>query len=441
MSDLFVEDIDGQLSFWEDNRVLDNLRDNYLVAFVRKEIKNFQTKLDFLNKYKNDLIAGKLNFEVKRDFEVFIETFFQMYDELTTEEFLAFLENFSSEFHKLCKLFLDYLQRYIYNNGIGYELENKRIKQIENLILMDPVSFRDIYYRTIKSKINDRSKLRVNNYLVFRGQDLVDKINNAINKEELKKFNNYLLGDIKDLVSEVAFNDIFVKGELDFLEEDQRGIFCVLLLYYLENFVYNRLEEDSLPQDVVTKLEMFIVYNFSNKFILSERQMAIYEKVKENVGTRLSEYIIIRSEEIKKHLRDFDEFEKFKVSGKIRIIEEKENLDFLPNIIDEENLKLELEYFLMDVFMLEGNFEKINLPIFQKELEIERHIAMQLALEYLKRFVYKNQGTNNKMIYILEYYVYQENNFVVRDSSLCLTKSILYNRVNRRNVAKSNKLR
>ena len=444
MGEKYIEEKNGQLSFFKEERVLNNQQESYFVNFIKKGIKIFQSKLDFLNFYKNDYISGKLNFEVKKEFDDFINKFLQMYNELAIEEFLFFQENYSSEYHKLCKLFLDYLQRYIYNLGIGHDLENEKVKQIENLVLMDQVTFRDTYYKKIKSKIINRSKLRVNNYLIFQGYALIDKVNQVVNKEELKRINNSLLIEVNELINEVAFQEIFVNGDLNFLESNQRGIFSILLLYYLGHFVYNKLnQEECISLDIVQKLELFIVYNFSNDYILSDEQLKIYEKVKESVSLRLSDYIITRSQEIKKHLHDFDEFNKFISSGKYRVIEESEELDFLPNIVNEEDLKIELEYFLMDVFMLEGNFTKVNLPIFQKSLEIEKHIAMELALEYMKRFVYRNQYSGNKMIYTLEEYIYTDDNFIVHDSSLCLIKSQLYSRVSKRNVkrvAKSNKL-
>lgn len=73
-----------------------------------------------------------------------------MYEVLSMDELLYIQENYASEYHKLCKLFLEYLNRYVYSEGLATKLMDGTIIQIENLIAMDQVAFRDTSYKEIK---------------------------------------------------------------------------------------------------------------------------------------------------------------------------------------------------------------------------------------------------------------------------------------------------
>ena len=137
-----------------------------------------------------------------------------------------------------------------------------------------------------KSKINDRKKLRVNNYVLFRGKNLLQRLDTFISREDFKLATMDLNHDINSLVKNDSLNEIFFKLDSSFLEQEQKGILCMLLLYYLENCVYRVIA--NVSSKVIEKLELFVVYNFSDQFILSETQNRTYEKVKENVSKKLS---------------------------------------------------------------------------------------------------------------------------------------------------------
>mgnify|MGYP003303189588 CR=1 FL=1 len=65
---------------------------------------------------------------------------------------------------------------------------------------------------------------------------------------------------------------------------------------------------------------------------------------------------------------------------------------------------------------------------------------MKLALEYLRRYVYrvsKDYRMEDPNIIAIENYIYFDSNFHVSNSGLCLAKSVLMDRVARRNFLKN----
>lgn len=437
----FIENKDGQLSFFEEsnNLIEKEQNDPIIIEFIKKKIKSFHSKISFFEKYKNDKdlsIVEKLKKDLKNDYDEFISSFTLMYQELSMEELLFIQENYASEYHKLCKLLLEYLNRYVYSIGAGNKLDDTTIIQIENLVLMDQVAFRDAYYKEIKATIENRNKLRLNNYLVFDGEALLKRLNSMITREEQNSATKDLNKDITALVTNNSLNEIFYKLDSDFVLEEQKGTLSMLLLYYLERCVYHVIVPNKeVSSKMIEKIELFIVYNFSNKFELNIGQKRTYEIVKTHVSKKLSSYIMRESERLKKCLNDFEKLEAFKNSKKYRLVEQTEDLEDFPQSISEGELKLLLENFLNTVFMLRGNLKKDNLPIFLEEMEEERHLSMELALEYLRLFVYKFANIENEMIFTLEDYIFAERSFHVSNSNLSLVKSKLYSRTGRRNVA------
>ena len=137
MGNELIEDVNGQLSFLVESTSLKekNSNDSYIIEFIKTKIKSFQSKLDFLTRYddeKDISLVQKLNTGLKKDFDEFIVSFAKMYEVLTMDEILFIQENYSTEYHKLCKLFLEYLYRFVYSEGIGSRLEDGLIIQIKN---------------------------------------------------------------------------------------------------------------------------------------------------------------------------------------------------------------------------------------------------------------------------------------------------------------------
>lgn len=348
---VFQEEHDGQFSFFTDVEEVKVISpDITFVTFMKEEIKKFQSKLNSFVKYKNEESFGRLNALLKKDFEEFIAKFLDLYKLLPVEQILIIQENYSSEYHRLCRLFLEYLNRFVYNKNLLERLDDFEVIQIENLIMLDPVSFRDVFYRDIKGKIEKRKKLRVNHYLVIHGPALLERMNASFLNEDFAIPN--LTQDVNALVYHMSVNDVFVHYDSDFIEKEQSGTLSMLLLYYLEKSVYHCLPtEDTLPRDMIEKIELYIVYHFSEQFQLLPNQEKTYEQVKMSVARRLSNYIKKNVAILKRQIKDYDTICKFQDSGKYQLVTE-EAIDLLPNPVTEMELRMALETFLTTVFVL-----------------------------------------------------------------------------------------
>lgn len=413
MNDLYYKELDGQLSFLEP--VEKSVPD--FILFVRQNIKQLQTEIILLEKFN---IFEKQQM-VKKDFYTFIVSFFEIYHSLSLEETLFIIENYSSEYHNLCKLFLEYLERFLFSKGIAENIEDSFTIEIENFILNDQVKFRNIYYLHIIETIMKRKKLRVNNYLVFRGNALLNRLN-------FLEDQSFMNEELDLVVKSLAKDELFLKCPDDFLEENGKSTLSMFILYYLEN---NKVEKT-----IRERLELFVVYYLTDTFLLNDFQKQMFERVKINVATYVKKYILTYAPQIKSHLEDFISLSKFNKSGKVRMIEENELLDDLPKLIGKEELKLEIENFLNVVFMLDSTLSKQQLPIFSNDIIKERHLSLELALYYFSLFVYPEHLENSK-IERLEDYLVEEPHFVVQNSFLCMTKSKMYDKVNRRNIKDS----
>lgn len=436
-----MEETNGQLSFLKSEDSLLESQEPSIVDYARGQIKMFQSKIRMMTEIESrrmdSITLLKLNHALKNEMEVFISSFFKKYLFLTTEEQWFIQENYSSEYHKLCKLFLEYLDRYVYSEGLGNKIEDSFIVQLEKFIAMDQVSFRDSYYKEIIKTIVKRNKLRVNHYLIFSGKNLLERLNANVSLEEKNLAIHDLKEDVDSLITNSTIHDVFLKYDSDFIEKESAGVLSMLLLYYLNQYVYLSNSNSSIPEKMVEMMEMYIIYHMSSSFLLSKVQEETLKKVKLHVSVSLGDYIRKESLLIEKDIRDFDELEQFKKSKKFRFIEETENLDELPRPITKESLRLELEMFLNRVFMLSESHEKKYMPIFLEEMKEERHKALELGLQYLYRFGYSNLVCDEDFIFTLEDYIASEEDFHVKDPNLCLTKSTLFSRTNKRYVSAS----
>lgn len=295
MNQSFREETNGQLSFLELGESITESQDPSIISFARTKIKTFQSKFKTMFEYEAKMLDSfsllKLNHALKNEMDVFLATFFEMYHTLTIEEQSFIQENYSSEYHKLCKLFLEYLARYVYSDGIGTRIEDSFVMQIENFIAMDQVSFRDWYYKEIIKNVVNRNKLRVNHYCIFSGKNLLKRFNTVASLEEKSLVVQDLKHDVQELIANPAFNDLFLKYDLDFVEKESTGILSMLLLYYLEQCVYSSNSLTELPKKAIEAFEMYIVYHLTSTFLLSEEQKNTLEKVKKNVSEVLASYI------------------------------------------------------------------------------------------------------------------------------------------------------
>lgn len=422
------KEIYEQLSFIEVSNVSKKKAEPSLITFIRRRIDAFKDKSCELKKENKNL---------KKDYEIFIQDFLKMWDALSIEEDLFIQENFATDYHNLCKLFMDYLNTFVYADGLTTALENNSIVRIEKLVLNDTVTYRDPLYVSIIKNVKNRSKLRVNNYLVINGKNLLEKLNYLFYEENFNK--NELYDYIVGFNDYVSFEDIFEKFDPRFIEENNREILAMLLLWYLEKCVYNDIDASrKLNDKSIQQMEIFIVYYMSDNFELTEKQKRTYKQVQISISKKFSSFINKEAVCLESDIRDFDSLKGLSEQEKYKLIDGTENLNNFPSVIDREELKTRLRNFLNHAFLLGTKNRKENLPIFLEELTTERHKALTLALEYIKRFVYKgNEEITDPVIWTLEDYIYHEENLKLTDSTLCVTKSDLLARTSLRYVKAS----
>ena len=143
-------------------------------------------------------------------------------------------------------------------------------------------------------------------------------------------------------------------------------------------------------------------------------------------------------------LNDFDRIEDFRKNGQIRIIESEDDISSLPVPYSEDEVRLKLETFLRSIFRSTRYVD--DLLIFRDELKNLRNEVLEIALEYLYRFVYKVSEyykMDDTFIMTLENSIIKCNDFSLKNSSseLCYAKSILLSRVARRNILSSSLVR
>lgn len=405
-----------QLSFIEINNVSKKKAEPSLISFIRRRIEAFKDKACELRKD---------NKELNRDYEIFIQDFLKMWDALSIEEDLFIQENFATDYHNLCKLFMDYLDTFVYADELTTALNNSEIIRIEKMILNDLVMYRDQFYLNVKNKVSNRDKMRVNNYLVINGKALLEKLNYLFSEESFNK--NELYDYIVGFNNYVSFEDIFENFDPRFIEENNRETLAMILLWYLEKCVYNTLDDSKkLSDKSIQQMELFVVYYVADNFELTEKQKRTYKQAQKSISKKISSFVNKEAICLESDIRDFDTLKRLSEQEKYKLIDGTENLNDFPKVIDRGELKARLRNFLNYAFLLGTKNKKENLPIFLEELTTERHKALTLALEYLKRFVYKgNEEVTDSAIWTLEDYIYHEDNLKLTDSTLCATKSDL----------------
>lgn len=332
-----------------------------------------------------------------------------------------------------------YLETFVYPKKDVQDLKNAQVIQLENFIEADPLSRRDQSCLPLLEEIERRKKLKVENYIVYNIQPLLERIKDITDH---LKIGASLNEEFKNLLGDQNLQEvIFASEEEQILTEEQEGILSMVFLRCLEECVYyNSFMSQNAPvQKLIERMENYVVFHFSNTIALTERQKNTYEKIKIRVGKRMQGYIQRQYDQISSMLDHFDRLQKFKKSGKYRVIEMSEDVSDIPTSYTKEEIKLQLETFLGTVFILVHDYKTENLPIFYEEFTKERHKAMELALEYLSRFIYKGSQDNqreNSAIETMEDYIYADDDFHVLKGELCVAKSTLMDRVARRHILK-----
>lgn len=457
----------GQYAFYEThfNPVVsesktENSFQNQINNFHKEALDLMKVKEEFdqhLNRGLTEEIETSFHMYTKNLFETFIENYLTWLSNFSLEEILNKYEyeNLSNSYHLIGKLFLFYLHTFVYNDSLINQLNQERIRQMENFIEADIIQYRDPYYAYIlKIELLNRKKLRVDGYVVYRIKPFLKKIeklqNSIVGNSEWNQLSSLVINkqisqelstEINILKEDEAYQRaIFEQGSEMILLENQ-SILSIFFLDYLGYCVYFNGVEYPNKNFIkfVEKLENYIIYNLNDQFNLTKRQEKIFEIVKNQVSKRIASYVERESETFLKMLKAFDQLQTLKKSHQLTLIEENENFDTLPMVFSSEEIQEKLELFLGTVFLLSKNLEKERIPIFNENLIDERNKALLLGMEYLNRYVYSvshEYKLEEPAIVCLENYIDSCKDFEVKDASLCLAKSILYSRVNSRNVLK-----
>lgn len=468
--DEFLKDKNGQYSFLNiscSNSKDEKIEDTFFnfVTDSRKEVLELlKIKEDYL-KYKNllnEVEWEKYSSTVKMKFETFIERYFIWFDSYPYEEILKKYEDFSTDYHNVGKVFLIYLHSFVYQNGIIDQLNQELCIRMENFVMADPVRYSDKYYAYTKNvEMTKRQKLRVDGYIVYRIKPFLQKmerieksIKNASSEYEREfqkitiqtQMREMLNEEIQNIRNNESFYQAIFEQGSEYAKEKNQEILALLFLKYLELCVYYGTVEypSKAFQQFVAKIEDYVLYHLENSFCLTKMQEKTYNIVKEQVGKRLANYVDKEGNSLVSIIKDYDRLVDFKKSFQYKMIEERDSVEDLPQVYNKKEVKQKLEVFLTVVFMLTKSTNRERMPIFSEELKEQRDTALTLALEYLNRYVYSVSAEyklEETAIICLEKYISSCNDFKVTSASLCLAKSMVYNRVNIRNILKGSSRR
>ena len=462
----FFEEQNGQYSFFDikfkknklqgEDALLLFIQNSHKRALELKGLKEEYQKFESLSLDEED--KKKYRLSVNQLFTSFIKDYFSNFFHFSYEEILKKYENFSNYYHLLGKLFLFYLDTFIYNNQTENIFDENLVIQMENFIEADTTKYRDPYYVSIiKTKLLEHKKLRVNAYILYHLQPFLDKVKQIAKTftetEEIellhfgkrKEVGAQIYNEMKRLQEDSLLQTTIFKESREFIEKENQDILVVLFLKYLEYCVY--FDSYDYPNErfnhFVAKIEDFVVFHFHDTICLSNVEEKVYSLAMKGVAERLSSYVKKEGQSLLSVLHDYDTLQHLQSSGKFKMIAWEEPKDNLATVYSEEEIKFKLKTFLETVFMLSNNIDKKRLPIFLAGFEAVRNVALKLGLEYLWRYVYsisEEEKFDDYFVIRLENFI-ASCDFLVREVPLCAAKSILYKRVNVRNVFKEPSLR
>ncbi len=435
--DEYNEEINGQLNFLG---IEEQLNSSFLelINFSKIAIK----KLILL---KEEMINddSKGLFYYQNIYENLFKDYFNMYDYFDLEDLIIRYENYSSLYHNLGKWFIFYLGNFIYKGSYVNCLNVELYIKMENFIKMDPIKYNDKFSKSILEIIDKRNKLRVENYVIYYAKPFLEKMEVILDS---LKLDEELFDIVKKLLDDKILRDKIFE-QIRYPKEDEKNIILgTLFLKYLEKRVYVESYNNYIAKikKFNSQIEDYVVFNMVDINKFSSKQKEILEIAKCQVSKRLSTFILEQKDKINLMLNDFDRIEDFRKNGQIRIIESEDDISSLPVPYSEDEVRLKLETFLRSIFRSTSYVD--DLLIFRDELKNLRNEVLEIALEYLYRFVYKVSEyykMDDTFIMTLENSIIKCNDFSLKNSSseLCYAKSILLSRVARRNILSSSLVR
>lgn len=461
--DQLIEEKNGQYSFFDscyeiekENEIEDSFF-KVILCFRKEILELLKVKEEYPNHEKllNTSVLEAYKQMTKPKFDSFIKRYLEWFDSYPYKEILEkYEDSYSTDYHNVGKVFLIYLHFFVYEESIVNCLNQELCLRMEKFIEVDHLPYKGKYAYIKNVEMAKRKKLRVDGYIVYRIKPFLQKMEkiasqvskvsseyekimqNMITKEQIRGLIQVEMQNI--IGDESLHNAIFEQGS-KYVEEKNQEVLAMLFLKYLEICVYDNTEayQNENLLKFIFKIEDYVIFHLENSFSLSQNQEKTYLYAKEQVAKRISKYVNKEGNSLVEVLKDYDKLVVFKEGHQLKMIEEEENVEDFPNTYSEEEIKQKLEVFLETIFRLSKNLDKDKLPIFTEGLEKERNVSCTIALEYLYRFVYKvskDYFLEKESLANLENYIASCEDFKVSCSNLCLAKSILLDRVNRRNV-------
>lgn len=434
----YVTDANWQLKETTNNsleKITIHSTDTFL-KFLKKaheEIKRLNKRLEerqhFIEKYE---VPYPFLEDLQKDFSIFIKWYFQIFHTMNLETVYDLYSDFPSEYHNLGKLFLNYLEIFVFNEDELTLLNDEDVLLIEKFIENDPVKYRNSYLSTLK-KIKNREKLRAGNYIVVHIEPILKRLekygNDSLDQMEID------IETKKICSNPIMQSVIFEQGDELYIKEHEQEIMAIFFCYFLERNYKNSEFKNFIP-----KIENYIIHHFSFQLSLSKKHIKMVELVRKNVALRTKKYVEEEYKNLKESLNQYDQNLKNKKNGIVQILTTKEDVSSFPILYSENQIKEKMIVFLESIFMFTRNRESTILPIYEEDLKPQKFQAMEIALEYLERFGYSGKNTlAEDWIERLEDLLYEENDFQISSPILCATKSRLYARVANRRIIKREK--
>ncbi len=236
---------------------------------VRKDIFKLTAIKDEFFKYrKKDLSFQEIHSFVlfaNEQFLNFIQNYFENNDYFFYLHLIEKYNDFKNDYHQIGKVFLFYLDTFVYEENIEFDLNKEVCSWIENFILADPTNYHEEYYKQILTKIKKRKN---GQYYV----ELVKEFKDISNQEE--RYEHTELELVELLHSVFVFKkDIKEKAFAYFIEscgmDKKRALYIAML--YLQRFVYSVSESNKIEDFMVVSLENCIAE--TSDFVLHESKL------------------------------------------------------------------------------------------------------------------------------------------------------------------------
>lgn len=404
MEKCYFESPDGQITFLDRKSDVNRIAD--FIKYSKNEIKRILKDLSYLqNNYVDNEICSS-NFKIlRKDIERYISIFKEIFECFSSKEIKNYYGRDLKVYYITLEMFLYYLKIFIYPDDKFNLLEDSNIVAIEQLIFSEKDYFleKDCYKDLLL--IEGRKFLRPSEFVPNTFSNLI---------KEMKRIE--LLGDsFENFILAIQENEV-IKSSLPIMREPNPEAICFVLINFYP-FADCKIQEN---------IEDFVLNHFTKNVKMSLFTSQSLKLIKTNILNKQKKQIDETFTMLKNYLGEGNK-------ESISILGFDFEIDNGSSKVSEVELALQMQRILNLVFMPNGNLEASVIPVFDDK-EYYNKICV-IGLHYLRMFIYNGKKKTDDWMLTLEEYI-SKNKFldVSYSADLCVTKSELYSRLNKRAV-------